>query len=130
MNGNTVVGPNVTIISGQDINLGGSTTVANSIQDYAVIYAGGDLSITSSNTSGLIIAKGSNTSINSSTINGAVHIESSNVSISNANIIGALVTKYSPSITSSTVTKGNLPDIFDTNLGFGPSVVSGSFLEF
>ena len=130
MNGNTVVGPNVTIISGQDVNLGGSTTIANSIQDYAVIYSGGELSVTSSNISGLIIAKGSNTSINSSTINGAIHIESSTVSISNANINGALVTKYSPSITSSTVTKGNLPDIFDTNLGFEPSVVSGSFLEF
>lgn len=130
MNGNTVVGSNVTIISGQDVNLGGSTTIANSIQDYAVIYSGGELSVTSSNISGLIIAKGSNTSINSSTINGAIHIESSTVSISNANINGALVTKYSPSITSSTVTKGNLPDIFDTNLGFEPSVVSGSFLEF
>ena len=39
-------------------------------------------------------------------------------------------TKNNLSLTSSNIVKSNLPDLFGLNLGFKPSVLPGSYLEY
>ena len=130
INGTSTIGSNVNIISGEDMTFGGTSTVGSSVQDYSLIYCGGDLSISGATFHGVLISKGQSTSISSSNLYGAIYVESSSVTISSTPIVGSLVSKYSPTITSGSITKGNLPNIFNTSVGFEPSVVAGSHFEY
>ena len=130
INGNSTIGSNINIISGDDMSFGGTSTIGSSVQNHSLIYCGGDLSMSGATFHGVLISKGQSTSISSSNLYGAIYIESSSVSISSTPIVGSLVSKYSPTITSGSITKGNLPNIFNTSIGFEPSVVAGSHFEY
>jgi hypothetical protein len=130
INGSSTIGSNVNIISGDDMTLGGTSTIGNSVQDYSLIYCSGGLSMSGATFHGVLISKGQSASISSSNLYGAIYLESSSVSISSTSIIGSLVSKYSPTITSGSITKGDLPNIFNTSIGFDPSVVAGSHYEY
>ena len=68
---------------------------------------------------------------NNANLYGASYLESQTVSMSNTSVVGSLVSKYSLVMDgASSITKGNLPDIFGTNIGFNPSVLPGSHLEY
>jgi hypothetical protein len=130
INGSSTIGSNVNIISGDDMTLGGTSTIGSSVQDHSLIYCSGDLSMSGATFHGVLISKGQSASISSSNLYGAIYLESSSVSISSTSIIGSLVSKYSPTITSGSITKGDLPNIFNTSIGFDPSVVAGSHYEY
>jgi len=130
INGTSTIGSSVNIISGEDMTFGGTSTIGSSVQNHSLIYCGGDLSMSGATFHGVLISKGQSTSISNSNLYCAIYIESSSVSISSTPIVGSLVSKYSPTITSGSITKGNLPNIFNTSIGFEPSVVAGSHFEY
>ncbi|MFL2982758.1 MAG: hypothetical protein ACJZ12_00020 [Candidatus Neomarinimicrobiota bacterium] len=130
INGSSTIGSNVNIISGDNMTFGGTSTIGSSVQDYSLIYCSGDLSMSGATFHGVLMSKGQSTSISSSNLYGAIYIESSSVSISSTPIVGSLVSKYSPTINSGSITKGDLPNIFNSSVGFEPSVVAGSHYEY
>lgn len=134
ISGNSTIGPGITIISGGNLTITDNVTIGSSIEDYSIIYCKSNLSISGGNTTfyGILIGKGqSSSNIQNSNLYGAIYLESQNVSITSTAITGSLVSKYSPSInSSSSIDKGSLPDILGLNVGFKPSVLPGSHLEY
>jgi len=132
ISGNSTIGANVTIISGGNVTVSGNVTIGSSIENYSIIYCKNNLSLGNSTTFyGVLIGKGSSSTFNNANIYGASYLESQTVSISNTTFVGSLVSKYSLGIDgSSSITKGHLPDIFGANVGFNPSVLPGSHLEY
>ena len=133
ISGNTTIGPGITLIAGGNLSVSGNVTIGSSIENYSVIYCKNNLSVNGNTTFyGVLIGKGqSSSTIQNSNLYGAIYLESQNVSIVSAAISGSLVSKYAPSINaSSTLSKSSLPDIFGTNIGFQPSVIPGSYLEY
>jgi cytoskeletal protein CcmA (bactofilin family) len=132
ISGNSTIGANVTIISGGNVTVSGNVTIGSSIENYSIIYCKNNLSLGNSTTFyGVLIGKGSSSTFNNANIYGASYLESQTVSISNTAFVGSLVSKYSLGIDgSSSITKGHLPDIFGANVGFNPSVLPGSHLEY
>ena len=133
ISGNTTIGPGITLIAGGNLSVSGNVTIGSSIENYSVIYCKNNLSVNGNTTFyGVLIGRGqSSSTIQNSNLYGAIYLESQNVSIVSAAISGSLVSKYAPSINaSSTLNKSSLPDIFGTNIGFQPSVIPGSYLEY
>lgn len=133
ISGNTTIGPGITLIAGGNLSVSGNVTIGSSIENYSVIYCKNNLSVNGNTTFyGVLIGRGqSSSTIQNSNLYGAIYLESQNVSIVSAAISGSLVSKYAPSINaSSTLSKSSLPDIFGTNIGFQPSVIPGSYLEY
>ena len=132
ISGNSTIGANVTIISGGNVTISGNVTIGSSIENYSIMYCKNNLNLSNSTTFyGVLVGKGSSSTFNNANIYGASYLESQTVSMSNTAIVGSLVSKYSLGIDgSSSITKGHLPDIFGANVGFNPSVLPGSHLEY
>jgi hypothetical protein len=130
ISGNTTIGGGVKIISEKALTINGSSSIGSSISNYCVLYGKEGVSIQGSTFFGLIISLGNSLSLTSSTLNGAILTESSANTLSNATINGSIVSKNNLSLTSSNIVKSNLPDLFGLNLGFKPSVLPGSYLEY
>ena len=131
ISGNSTIGPSVNIISGGDLTVSGNVNIGNSVENYSVIYCKDNINLSGNTTFyGVLIGTGQSSSFSNANLYGASYLESQTVSISNTTIVGSLVSRYSPTITSSYITKGNLPDIFGTSIGFNPSIVPGSHLEY
>jgi predicted acyltransferase (DUF342 family) len=132
ISGNSTIGPNVKIISGGNLTVSGNVTIGSSVENYSIIYCKNNLNLGSNTTFyGVLIGKGSSSTFNNANLYGASYLESQTVSMSNTSVVGSLVSKYSLVIDgASSITKGNLPDIFGTNIGFNPSVLPGSHLEY
>lgn len=131
ISGNSTIGPSVNIISGGDLTVSGNVNIGNSVENYSVIYCKDNINLSGNTTFyGVLIGTGQSSSFSNANLYGASYLESQTVSISNTTIVGSLVSRYSPNITSSYITKGNLPDIFGTSIGFNPSIVPGSHLEY
>ena len=128
--GNTSIGGGVKILSEKNISINGTSTIGSSLSDYSILYGKSGISLQGNTTYGLVISAGNSFSSNNSIINGAVFSESSSNSITGSTFNGSLVSKNNLTINSSTITKGSLPDLFGLNLGFKPSVIPGSYLEY
>ena len=120
------------IISGGNLTVSGNVTIGSSVENYSIIYCKNNLNLGSNTTFyGVLIGKGSSSTFNNANLYGASYLESQTVSMSNTSVVGSLVSKYSLVMDgASSITKGNLPDIFGTNIGFNPSVLPGSHLEY
>tara|TARA_B110000483_G_scaffold228199_1_gene290778 strand:- start:550 stop:2202 length:1653 start_codon:yes stop_codon:yes gene_type:complete len=130
ISGSTTIGGGVKIISNKTLTINGSSSIGSSISNYCVLYGKEGVSIQGSTFYGLIISLGNSLSLTSSTLNGAILTESSGNTLSSATINGSIVSKNNLSLTSSNIVKSNLPDLFGLNLGFKPSVIPGSYLEY
>jgi len=128
--GNTSIGGGVKIFSEKNISINGTSAIGTSLSDYSILYGKSGISLQGNTTYGLVISAGNSFSSNNSIINGAVFSESSSNSITGSTFNGSLVSKNNLTINSSTITKGSLPDLFGLNLGFKPSVIPGSYLEY
>jgi hypothetical protein len=128
--GNTSIGGGVKILSEKNISINGTSTIGSSLSDYSILYGKSGISLQGNTTYGLVISAGNSFSSNNSVINGAIFSESSSNSITGSTFNGSLVSKNNLTINSSTITKGGLPDLFGLNLGFKPSVIPGSYLEY
>tara|TARA_B110001452_G_scaffold41219_1_gene31606 strand:- start:2206 stop:4122 length:1917 start_codon:yes stop_codon:yes gene_type:complete len=132
ISGNSTIGPDVKIISGGNLTVSGNVTIGSSVENYSIIYCKNNLNLGSNTTFyGVLIGRGSSSIFSNANLYGASYLESQTVSMSNTSVVGSLVSKYSLVMDgASSITKGNLPDIFGTNIGFNPSVLPGSHLEY
>jgi len=130
ISGNTSIGGGVKIFSKKSIEINGSSTIGSSLTSYCTLYGTLGLNIKGSKAFGLFISSGSLLSLTNSTISGAVFSEASGNTLSNITLNGSIVTKNNLSLTSSSIIKNSLPDLFGVNTGFKPSIIPGSYLEF
>ena len=128
--GNTSIGGGVKILSEKNISINGTSVIGSSLSDFSILYGKSGISLQGNTTYGLVISAGNSFSSNNSVINGAIFSESTSNNITGSTFNGSLVSKNNLIINSSTITKGSLPDLFGLNLGFKPSVIPGSYLEY
>ena len=130
ISGNTSIGGGVKILSEKNISINGTSVIGSSLSDFSILYGKSGISLQGNTTYGLVISAGNSFSSNNSVINGAIFSESTSNNITGSTFNGSLVSKNNLIINSSTITKGSLPDLFGLNLGFKPSVIPGSYLEY
>lgn len=130
ISGNTSIGGGVKILSEKNISINGTSVIGSSLSDFSILYGKSGISVQDNTTYGLVISAGNSFSSNNSVINGAIFSESTSNNITGSTFNGSLVSKNNLIINSSTITKGSLPDLFGLNLGFKPSVIPGSYLEY
>ena len=130
ISGNTSIGGGVKILSEKNISINGTSVIGSSLSDFSILYGKSGISLQGNTTYGLVISAGNSFSSNNSVINGAIFSESTSNNITGSTFNGSLVSKNNVTINSSTITKGSLPDLFGLNLGFKPSVIPGSYLEY
>lgn len=130
ISGNSSISGDVKIISEGDLTINGTSSIGSSLSDYCLLYGKSGVNIQGTTLHGIVISDGDLFSSTNSTVNGAIFSESSSNTITGSTFNGSVVSKNNLIINSSTITKGSLPDIFGIDIGFNPSVIPGSYLEF
>ena len=129
---NTVVNGKIFTISNGSLTVNNSQIGAN-ISSPCILYSKGNSTYSGSILNGLIVSKGTSLSLNNTNVNGAILNYSSSFSLSgDSDIIGSVVSKYSVDLQDNdvSITRGDIPEFTDLNIGLDPFIVPGSYLEF
>ena len=129
---NTVINGEIFIISNGSLNVNNSQIGAN-ISSPCILYSKGNSTYSGSILNGLIVSKGSSLALNNTNVNGAILNYSSSFLLSgDSDIVGSVVSKYSLDVQGNdvSITKGDIPEFADLDVGLDPFIVPGSYLEF
>ena len=133
INSNSVINGNIFLICSGNLIVSGSQLGTN-LDASVVTYAKGNTDYDNSTVYGIIISKGSNSlDLNNTALFGAILNYSQSFILSgNSDIVGSVVSKYSVDIqgNSSSITRGNIPELVGYHIGLDPLVIPGSLLEF
>ena len=129
---NTVVNGEIFIISNGSLTVNNSQIGIN-LSSPSILYSNGNSTYSGSILNGLIVSKGTSLSLNNTNLDGAILNYSSFFSLSgDSDILGSVVSKYSVDLQGNdvSITRGDLPEFTDLNIGLDPFIVPGSYLEF
>ena len=129
---NTVVNGEIFIISNGSLTVNNSQIGIN-LSSPSILYSNGNSTYSGSILNGLIVSKGNSLSLNNTNLDGAILNYSSFFSLSgDSDILGSVVSKYSVDLQGNdvSITRGDLPEFTDLNIGLDPFIVPGSYLEF
>ena len=129
---NTVVNGEIFIISNGSLTVNNSQIGIN-LSSPSILYSNGNSTYSGSILHGLVVSKGNSLSLNNTNLDGAILNYSSFFSLSgDSDIIGSVVSKYSVDLQGNgvSITRGDIPEFTDLNIGLDPFIVPGSYLEF
>jgi len=133
INSNSVINGNIFLICSGNLIISGSQLGTN-LDASVITYAKGNTDYDNTTVYGIIISKGSNSlDLNNTALYGAILNYSQSFILSgNSDVVGSVVSKYSVDMqgNSSSITRGNIPELVGSHIGLDPFVIPGSLLEF
>ena len=122
----------IEIISGGEIVIQNSVlgTGVSSLTNSVILYGATGLEVGNGTVHGLSIIADGETSLSDANYYGALYNSATDCNMTNSQLTGSLVSSSGLNVLNCTITKGDLPPIYETVFGFEEMVIYGSYLEY